>query len=511
MEAKVATMLDKPREGLVSWRTALPVCVATEIVVGLFFLGTFASIVAIWSRSDTFAHGYFILPISLYLIWTNRESLKRLTPRPDARALVPLAFLGMVWLAATLAGVLVVEQYAVVAMIPVVVWAVLGPTLAWAMAFPLGYLLLMVPVGEALIPTMIDHTAAFTVTALRFSGVPVLQEGNFLTLPTGNWSVVEACSGLRYLIACVTMGLLFAYLTYRSWSRRVVFIAASVVVPIVANWFRAYMIVLLGHLSGMKLAVGVDHLIYGWVFYGVVMFLLLWAGSKFSDRDERERPEPVVSGGTLPSSRFALVAVAVILTAGVWPLWADFATPEGGTYPEIEIMLPERVATWSAADRGASWRPVYLGADARVGRIYESGDDFVGLHLAYFADQRQGAELVNSSNLLVDPIQQSWHKLSDERRRVLIGGEGLDVLESHVSGPGGEYLFWSWYWIDEHRTSSDVWAKVIEAKGRLLGGAVPAAGVVVYTRNDDDSRERLATFAGNALPVLEGELEALSR
>ena len=52
------------------------------------------------------------------------------------------------------------------------------------------------------------------------------------------------------------------------------FIAASIVVPIVANWLRAYMIVMIGHLSNNKYAVGVDHLIYGWVFFGVVMMLL---------------------------------------------------------------------------------------------------------------------------------------------------------------------------------------------------------------------------------------------
>jgi exosortase len=129
----------------------------------------------------------------------------------------------------------------------------------------------MVPVGEALIPYLIDYTAAFTVAALRVSGVPVLQEGNLLTLPNSQWSVVEACSGLRYLIACVTIGLLFAYLTYRSWTRRVLFIALSVAVPIAANWIRAYLIVFIGYTSDMQLAVGVDHLIYGWIFYALVM------------------------------------------------------------------------------------------------------------------------------------------------------------------------------------------------------------------------------------------------
>ena len=102
-------------------------------------------------------------------------------------------------------------------------------------AFPLAYLLLAVPFGEALIPPLIDFTADFTVTALQLTGIPVYREGSFFTIPSGNWSVVEACSGLRYLIASFTLGTLYAYLTYRSLKRRLIFIALSVIVPIIAN------------------------------------------------------------------------------------------------------------------------------------------------------------------------------------------------------------------------------------------------------------------------------------
>jgi exosortase/archaeosortase family protein len=76
------------------------------------------------------------------------------------------------------------------------------------------------------------------------------------------------------------VGCLFAYLSYRSPIRRMAFIAASLAVPIVANWARAYIIVMLGHLSNNRLAVGADHLIYGWVFFGLVMAVLFWIGAK---------------------------------------------------------------------------------------------------------------------------------------------------------------------------------------------------------------------------------------
>jgi exosortase A len=170
-----------------------------------------------------------------------------------------------------------------IATVSLAVWAVLGTAALRLLAFPLAFLFFAVPFGEFLMPTLIDRTADVTIWALRLTGVPVYREGNFFTIPTGRWSVVEACSGLRYLIASLMVGCLFAYLSYRTLRRRAIFVACAIAVPIVANWIRAYMIVMLGHLSGNRLAVGADHLLYGWVFFGVVMALLFFIGARWRE------------------------------------------------------------------------------------------------------------------------------------------------------------------------------------------------------------------------------------
>lgn len=234
-------------------------------ILGIYYQTTW-SMVATWNRSETYAHGFLILPFSIYMIWTRRRQLLLLDHQPNFLALIALCGLGFIWLIATLASVQIVTQYMLVAMIPIIVWAILGNRILIATAFPLVYLFFAVPFGDVLIPPLIDFTADFTVRALQLTGVPVFREGTFFSLPTGNWSVVEACSGLRYLIASVTLGTLYAYLTYFSFKRRIIFIILSIIVPIIANGIRAYLIVMTGHLSGMTLAVGVDHLIYGWIF-----------------------------------------------------------------------------------------------------------------------------------------------------------------------------------------------------------------------------------------------------
>src|SRR5215467_7740730 len=102
--------------------------------------------------------------------------------------------------------------------------------------FPLAFLLFAIPAGEFLVPVLMDWTADFTVAAIRWSGVPVFREGNHFALPSGNWSIVEACSGIRYLVASVMIGTIYAALAYRSAKRRAALLVASIVVPIVANW-----------------------------------------------------------------------------------------------------------------------------------------------------------------------------------------------------------------------------------------------------------------------------------
>jgi exosortase A len=227
----------------------------------LLFRDTAAAMVGIWIRSETFAHAFLVVPIVLWMVWRRRETLATLTPRPVPWMLLPMAATCLLWLLGELVGVNAATQFALVALLVMSVPAVFGWTVTRAITFPLMFLFFAVPFGEFMVPYMMSWTADFTVSALQMTGVPVYREGLQFVIPSGNWSVVEACSGVRYLIASFMVGTLFAYLNFRTPGRRALFIVISLLVPILANWVRAYLIVMLGHLSGNKLAAGVDHII----------------------------------------------------------------------------------------------------------------------------------------------------------------------------------------------------------------------------------------------------------
>ena len=413
------------------WRSALPILLATIAAIILIHWRTFQSIVAIWERSETFAHGFLIAPISIALIWMKRREVANLRPSVDYLGFALLAAAGLVWLVSHAGQVQVIAQYAVVAMIPAAVIAVCGRQVAGALAFPLAFLLLGVPIGEGLIPPLMDLTADFTVAALRFTGIPVFREGNFFTIPSGSWSVVEGCSGVRYLIASITVGTLFAYLNYRLLWKRVLFIALSVIVPLVANWLRAYMIVMIGHLSDGKLAHGVDHLIYGWVFFGIVMMLLFWIGSFWRDDLEprdvsapTSGPTPAVASAVAARSSGIWLTSTAIITIGlvaVWPLYAAHFDRDVVMPAQLRIEAPAPANGWVIDNASMTdWRPRYEGAATSLFDVYRKGDATVALYLGYYPSQRDGAELVTSTNIMVVQKHPVWSKprrLEPGRRR----------------------------------------------------------------------------------------------
>lgn len=495
------------------WRTALPLLVFAVVAILAIYWQTAESIEAIWSRSETFAHGYLIIPISLWLIWTKRKEVARLAPSPDYLGLVLLAGLGLAWLAAAAGQVQVVQQYAMVAMIPTVVIVVAGRHVARSLAFPLGFLLLGVPVGEALIPPLMDWTADFTVTALRLSGIPVFREGMFFTIPSGQWSVVEGCSGLRYLIASITVGTLFAYLSYQKLGKRLLFVALSVLVPIIANGMRAYMIVMIAHLSDMKLALGIDHLIYGWLFFGLVMLLLFWIGSFWRDPEPDTSTEgAVLSPKRMPAPRGAIAgaAVAAVVLAGAWPLYAAHLDRSSASVAAPRLSPPVPAQGWSIESASATdWRPRYDGTSASVFQTYRKGDRVVMLYIGFYPQQRRGAELVTSTNVMVVQKHPVWANVGESHRKEDLGKGSLTLRETRLRATGQRLLIWDFFHISGHELTNPYLAKLLLSRNKLFDRGDAGAAIIIavpYDNEPEAAADTLREFARAMAPSIDAAL-----
>lgn len=478
-----------------AWWQALAVLVLLFAWILLLYRETATAMVTIWSRSETFTHGFLVPPIVLWLVWRQRHAIAALTPAPRAGVLLLVAGASFAWLLGDLVAVNSVTQLAFVTLLVLAVPAVLGLQVTRLIIFPLGFLFFCVPVGEFLMPMFMDWTANFTVIALRLSGIPVFREGLQFVIPSGNWSVVEACSGIRYLIASVTVGTLFAYLNYQSTLRRVVFVLVSIAVPVVANWLRAYMIVMLGHLSGNTLAVGVDHLIYGWVFFGVVIMLMFIIGARWAEPDA---VKPAGSMGIAAQSKavnpgglwIALVCFAALVVLPHAALWTIDRNESGGT---VSLQAPAALSPdWpGAAPTTPVFKPAFQNSSAEINAPYTNQGRIVGLYLGYYQHQTYARKLVSSDNVLVETKSTDWAQVNRGTRELKLGGDSVAIRTAELRGfpqPGqandSRMTVWQIYWINGTLTSSDYLAKVYSAVQRLTGRGDNSAVIVIYTPKD---------------------------
>ena len=498
-----------PRTG---WWLPAVVTIGTLLILTGIFWPTVLSMEEVWARSETFAHGYLIVPISIWLIWRKRDELARIQPRADLRGLLLLAAAGAVWLLADAGSANVVAQYAFIFMLITTVWTLLGWRFVWGAFFPLMFLFFAVPMGEFLIQPLMNVTADFTVSMLQATNIPVYREGTFFSIPSGDWSVVEGCSGLRYLIASVTLGVLYAYLSYRSWKRRVLFSIAAMIVPIFANSGRAYMIVMIAHLSDMKLALGVDHYIYGWVFFGIVMLLLFWIGNFWREDDQPEpvSPQPAMPAATVAganrSSRPILpIAILALGVAGLWPVYAYWL--ESRPLPDMPALQVEAAGGWQPGEAFTTWVPHWIGADRQLRRSYAQAGHPVLLELNYYATQRQGAELINSQNYMIKQKDPAWSNIGEAVVTVEIGGVARQVRQAQMRGGNGQRLLvWQWNLIDQRSVVNDYLAKLFLAFDRVRLARDDGLSVLIATpyQNVDlkTAATTLARFAADMEPEI---------
>lgn len=489
------------------WRVPMVNFAVIITAMLIAYWNTITNMVAVWWGSDTFAHGFIIFPISLYLIWQRRDAIMAITPLPAHRAWLLIVVLNFGWLLAHLVDIQVAKQFMLVAMIPSIIWALWGTLVVRVMLFPLCYLFFAVPFGEFLIPYLQDITAVFTVELLRLTGIPVYLEGRFLAIPTGVFEVAEACSGLRYLIASVTLGVLYAYITYRFLYKRLLFIGMAILVPIIANGIRAYGIVMIAHLSDYKLAMGIDHLIYGWLFFGLVIFLLVWGGSFF--RDDRNATETVAASNVgsdrqldsfATTNKWTLLCLVFVISGPVAAKWLERPYDTSLTEPALPQLGNDWLGPYETINL---WSPEFINPTSAQLQQYEKNGQIVQVYIAFYADQKQGAELISSENRLYD--QEQWRRINDKLKAVQLGNrdDPANVHEVVIQSRQDKVLLWHWSQIGSVSVVNPLKAKLTEARSRLFREQAGSAAIIVSTRitlDNDEAEQRLNEFLEEFYP-----------
>ena len=306
-----------------------------------------------WWNIATYNHVLFVPAIAAWFAWQRRERIAHLAPEAWWPAGVLLCGCLFVWLVGSVAAVNTISQAGAVGALIAAVPLSLGLRAGRMLAFPLAYLVFLVPFGDELVPAMQMVTASIAIQLTRWSGIDAAIDGVFIDTPVGLFEVAEACSGVKFLVAMAALSALIAYACFVGWRRRALFVAAALALPIVANGVRAWATIAIAQRYGIDSARGFDHVFYGWVFFALVVAALLATSWRWFERFPEE------SGPTAPQvmrdERLARLAshtsplrwmVPTVLVAmagfGVWEARAN-QTP---TAAPFRLEAPA-VAGWS--------------------------------------------------------------------------------------------------------------------------------------------------------------------
>ncbi|MBA4305311.1 MAG: EpsI domain-containing exosortase [Sphingopyxis sp.] len=479
-----------PADFAEQWNRPLGFLAAIWGALLLLFWRDTADMVAIWWNSSTFNHCLLIVPILGWLVLQRKELLFQLKPEPWTPALLYGAVGAGGWLIGDAAGLAVARQLGLIMMLQGSVAAVLGANIARGLFFPLFYMFFLVPIGEEAVPILQTLTAKMCMILLGWTGIPAHIDGIFITTPTGYFRVAEACSGVKFLIAMVAYGVLVANLCFNQWPRRIAFLAACVVVPILANGLRAFGTIYIAHHSSNEFASSFDHVFYGWIFFGIVIGLVMAAGWPFFDR-KADAPafDPAELQAKVGRSTTLLRAsIAILLIAAIPFGWSTYSATKSSPTPD-RITLPQ-VEGWDIVPYAPTvhWTPRFVGGSHYLsGRYRNDAGQEADLFVVVYDRQSEGRELVGFGQGAIDPDGfWSWTANmpappNGKAERIKTQGAAREVV--------------SFYRVNGVTSGSAPRIKLATLQARLLAGDQQAVAILVSAEQIGNQSPRPAIDA----------------
>jgi len=506
MAGASAMQLDaiSPRRALLAeriapqWRRPVAQLALAWAAIFLLFAPDWVEMAVLWWDSSTYNHILLVPAILVWLVWQRAGALAELTPQAWWPGLVLLAGALFVWLLGDISGLATATHLGVVVALQAMVLTMLGPRVGWALVFPLFYGLFLVPIGDELVPALQMITADITIALTMASGIPAHIEGVFIDTPAGLFEVAEACSGVKFLIAMIALGTLVAHVCLRSWWRRAGFIGLAVAMPILANGVRAWGTIYIAQSQGVAFAAGFDHIIYGWLFFALVMGLLLAIAWKFFDRKvdapfidaEQLAAMPVFGRFERRPANGWQVFAGVVAMALVTLAWSAKAHSLEAEIAE-QLALPE-VSGWTQVPPAHSynWQPRAGGADRVLRGSYRGAEGrVVDVVYALYAAQSEGRE-AGAFGQGALPTDSEWRWLSATTAPDGIAVDRMQALGKH------RRVAETWFRTGSWSGGSTLRLKLVTMRDRLLLRAQPTAMLILSAEEQvgEDGTLAIAQF-----------------
>ena len=245
---------------------------------------TLLSLIQTWSSSDDYSHGFFIIPVSIYLLWTKRDELTETPVRPSNWGGILIVASLLLYILARLAGIATLASLSIVPLVFGIVIYLFGFSVFKKCLFPVAFLIFMVPVPSQIYSSLTNPlqliVSKSSVWGASLLTIPLLREGNIIHLPDRTLQVVQACSGLRSLMMLLTLSALFGYLTLKSNFLRAILFITGVPAAIMVNIFRVFLMIIAFHYFNYDLTADTVHTVFGLVIF--ILALAIIAATKWT-------------------------------------------------------------------------------------------------------------------------------------------------------------------------------------------------------------------------------------
>ncbi len=482
--------------------------IAMLIAAASLLASTLGSIARFWRDIPDYEHGWLIAGISV--VWCARLLLRHPLQAPAGSALprlLPLTIALFAWLVAKNAHSQIGAQLLAPPVLLAAVYAIGGRPLALRLAPPLGFLYFAIPVWDYALPVLQRASVFVTEGALGLLGVPAEVSDYTVHIPEGTFEIIEGCSGKRYFMVALALGVLAAAVNGLGARATIALVVAAGLLSLLANYVRIVLVIYAGHVTAMQhYWVAVEHKTLGNVIFGVLIAMILVLGHLLAHRSGTERrarisaAAPMAGLAAAPLPWTAVAPTALLLGAAAL---LAIANPAQRAAERALGALPVVAGTWSGplpADPG--WQPRYVGASEELRASYRGSAEAVEVYVNRYHVQADGSELIQYDNKLLGP--GTWSVPWSARSRKLATEPTLALAEA-LDAESQRWVVAHYYEVGSTSTTSDTltqWLYGLRATFGRAPAGVTALAVRCEPANCEAARARVIAFWNDMGPAL---------
>ena len=435
-------------------------------------LPAWQGLATLWQDSFSYAHGWLIALVSVYLLAEVAPTLPS-RERASPGFVAALVVAAGAYVAAGYAHVDVAQQVLLPVLPVLLIGCVHGAGGARRVALPLLYLWFAVPVWDAFIPLLQHLTVLANGAALALSGIPAAIDGDLVRVPAGLFEVAGGCSGVHFFIVALAVSVLYGYLRQDGWFAALRGVAIGVVLALVTNWLRVFVIIVRGNATQMHSSLIHDHYWFGWglfagalaIFFGIMHWL---------------NPTPLPSAAAMPCAvpvapRPARWLPGVLALAGVvgW----GYGHALGWKHvpaPDLAPPLLDGPVFSGPLLSDMDYRPEFPAPAAERLATYQSRAGRVSYYQVAYTVQHSGQKLIGYGSSIAPP---GWSVVEETTQDTPGGAQGrmpARVRAAQVlAGSGRQWRVWYWYSVGPHVTPDTREARLWQAS-QMLTTLAPA-------------------------------------